>query len=691
MKSPERLDEPSILPAIDRRRFIQLLGGGVAVLFFSGPTAEAQRRRGWGREKPPELEAWIHIGADGTVSVFTGKTEVGQNIRTSLSQVVAEELRTPLPSIRMVMADTDLVPWDAGTFGSRTTPDMASYLRRAAATARETLIELAAKEWGVEREKLEARDGLVTDGERSVFFGQLSQGKELVATITDDVPTAPATEWKIAGTSVPKVDGRSFVTGAHRYSTDIRRPGMVHGKVLRPAAYEAKLVEADLSKAEALEGVAVHRDGDFIGVTATSAALAAKALAAIDAEWKGGQEISHRELFEHLRKTSRRDDGDRDERLEEALAGARHKREANYTVAYIAHAPLEPRAAVAEWDDDGKLTVWTGTQRPFGVKDELMREFSLPGERVRVIVPDTGSGFGGKHSGECAVEAARLAKSAGRPVKLVWTREEEFTWAYFRPAGVIEARAGIDADGKLTAWDFHNHNSGGAAIETPYDVPHRATRAHGSDSPLRQGSYRGLASAANAFARESFMDELAAAAELDPLEFRLRNLSNDRLRAVLEAAAERFGWKDRKTENGRASGLACGIDKGGYIANCVEVDTSGDEPKVTRIVAAFECGAVLHPAHVKQQVEGSIVMGIGGALFEAIRFEKGRILNPAFSKYRVPKFSDVPPIEIILLDRKDLPSAGAGEAPILAIAPAIGNAIAAATGKRHRALPMAGR
>ena len=249
---------------------------------------------------------------------------------------------------------------------------------------------------------------------------------------------------------------------------------------------------------------------------------------------------------------------------------------------------------------------------------------------------------------------------------------------------MIEVKAAINGQGKLIAWEFHNHNSGGAAIETPYEVPAKFIRSHGSKSPLRQGSYRGLAAAANCFARESAMDELAAAAGFDPLEFRLKNLKDERLRAVLEAAAERFGWKDR-TGHG---GIACGIDKGGYVANCVEIEMKGKDVKLKRIVAAFECGAIVNPAHLKNQVEGSIVMGLGGALFEAIQFAGGKILNPVLSKYRVPRFSDVPPIEIVLLDRKDQPSAGAGECPIMAISPAIGSAIRSATGKRPRAMPM---
>lgn len=666
-----------------------MLGGGVAVLLFTD-TADAQRQGGGGGARPRELSAWIHIAQDGTVSVFTGKTEVGQNIRTSLSMVVAEELKVPLSAVQMVMADTDLVPWDAGTFGSRTTPDMAPQLRRAAAAAREALIGLAAAEWKVERGTLKADAGKITSSNgQSISYGEVCKGQQLVATVDDKTPVTPATEWKITGKSVPKVNGESFVTGAHHYTTDIRRPGLLHGKVLRAPAFGAKLKSADLSAVGSLQGVAIHRNGDFLGATAASASLAAQALALVKAEWEGGQKLSNAELFDHLKKTATPGGrgGDETGSMDDGLAKATHKLERTYTLEYIAHAPLEPRAAVAEWID-GKLTVWTGTQRPFGVKDELMREFSLPSEKVRVIVPDTGSGYGGKHSGDAAIEAARLAKAAGKPVKLVWTREEEFTWAYFRPAGVMELRSGIDKDGKLTAWEHHNYNSGGAAIGTPYEVPNRLIRTHGSDSPLRQGSYRGLASVANCFARESHMDELAQMVSMDPLEFRLKNLTDKRLRAVLEAAAERFGWKNRKDGAGRGHGIACGIDKGGYIATCVELEMVDGVPKLRRIVAAFECGAILHPKHVTSQVEGSIVMGIGGALFEGIDFKNGRILNPTFSKYRVPRFSDMPPIDIVLVNRTDLPSAGAGEAPILGIAPAIGNAIFAATGKRHHALPM---
>jgi isoquinoline 1-oxidoreductase len=334
--------------------------------------------------------------------------------------------------------------------------------------------------------------------------------------------------------------------------------------------------------------------------------------------------------------------------------------------------------------------VWTGTQRPFANRDELADVFHLPESSVRVIVPDTGSAYGGKHTSDAAIEAARLARAAGRPVKLVWTREEEFTWAYFRPAGVIEVKSGIAGDGTLTAWEFHNYHSGSSGIETPYVVANQRTEYHAVPLILRSGSYRGLAATANHFARETHMDALAIAAKMDPLEFRMKNLANPRMRAVLEAAAKSFGWPRKKTQEGQGFGVACGDEKGSYVATCAEVavDKASGAVRVVRLVEAFECGAIVNPDGLRKQVVGAMIQGLGGALFEAIEFENGCIKNPHFASYRVPRFRDVPEIEAILLDRKDIPSAGAGETPIMAVAPAIGNAIFDATGIRLNNLPM---
>jgi isoquinoline 1-oxidoreductase beta subunit len=357
----------------------------------------------------------------------------------------------------------------------------------------------------------------------------------------------------------------------------------------------------------------------------------------------------------------------------------------------VQHAPMEPRAAVAEWEGE-KLTVWTGTQNPFGVRGELERAFSLPAGATRVIVPDFGGGFGGKHSGEAAVEAARLAKAAGKPVSLRWTRQEEFTFAYFRPAGVIDVEASLDANGKLATWHMVNVNSGPSGIDCPYRSPKARTRVVQSAPPLRGGSYRGLASTANNFARECAIDELAAMAGMGPLEFRITQLAEDRLRAVLQLAADKFDWKSRAAKRDPAVGvgLACGTEKGSFVATCAEVaiNPADNSFSVRHVCAAFECGAILNPDNLLAQVQGAIVMGLGPALREEMLFADGVIQNPSFAEYRVPRFADVPTLDIHLLDRPDLPSAGAGETPIIGIAPAIANALAQATGKRSRTMPI---
>lgn len=684
-----------------RREFFRIAGFGLIVALLVDRVEAQQPGRRPGGAGPQEIGAWLHIGEDGKITVYTGKVEIGQNIRTSLTQVVAEELHTPVERITVVMADTQLTPFDAGTFGSGTSPRMAPQLRRAAAAARDVLLDMAAEQGNVKRDSLVVQDGKVVDpaSKKSFEFGALTKGKKIAKAIWANVSTTPPEKWKVAGTAVPKVDGREFVTGGHKYASDIKVPGMLFGKVLRPASFKATLVSADASASDAMPGVKVVHSGDFIGVVAPTEHEAAKAVAAIKAKWKSTPQPSSEELFKYLKEHpggrggggggfGGRGGGSSGS-IADGMKAAEHKLQATYTIAYIAHCPLEPRVAVAEWKD-GSVTVWTGTQVPFRVRGEVASAVGVPQEKVRVIVPDMGSGYGGKHNGEAAVEAAKLAKAVGKPVKVLWTREEEFTWAYFRPAGVIEVNAGVAKDGTLTAWEFHNYNSGGSAIQTPYESPNKKIEFHAADSPLRQGSYRALAATANHFARETHMDELAHLVKTDPLEFRLKNTKDARLRAVLEAAAKQFGWGKNKAESGHGFGIAGGTEKGSYVATCAEIaaDAASGRVKVIRAVTAFECGAILNPDHLKNQIEGAVVQGLGGALFEAIRFADGKILNPRFSEYRVPRFADTPTLETVLLDRKDLPSAGAGETPIVAIAPAVGNAIFAATGIRLRSMPM---
>ena len=705
---PERYELDGGLPyrfAVGRRGFLGLLGGVVVLVAAPPGSGQESGRAGRAEGQETDLAAWLHIAEDGSVTVFTGKVEFGQNARTSLAQAVAEELRSPLATIRMVMGDTDLTPFDMGTFGSRSTPYMAPQLRKAAVVARELLKELAGTQWSVDPATLEVAFGQVEHPptKRTLGFGALTKGQKLVRTIAGEVKATPADRWTIAGRSATKVNAREIVTGRHRYTSDLG-PGpfapseLLHGKVLRPPAMGATLASIEQASIESLAGAVVVTDGDFVGIAARTAAEAARAVESLRPRWNLTPQPEGRELFDKLRQAPEpQREGQREGRgggpyvvgsVADARANAAHRLEATYTVAYIAHVPLEPRAAVAQWKD-GRLTVWTGTQRPFGVKSELAEAFHLAEDKVRVIVPDTGSGYGGKHSGECAIEAARLARTAGRPVKVVWTREEEFRWAYFRPAGVIDVKSGTDASGRLVAWEMHNYNSGSSAIRTLYDAAHQHIEFHPGRSPLRQGSYRGLAATANHFARESQMDEIAAAVKLDPLEFRRKNLKDARLQAVLDAAAERFGWAKARSGGGVGCGIAGGFEKGSYVATCAEaqVEPSG-ALRLVRLVAAFECGAVVNPDQLENQIEGSLVMGLGGALFEAVEFDRGVIQNPRLSRYRVPRFSDVPQIDVVLVDRKDLPPAGAGETPIVAVAPAVAGAIFAATGRRLRALPL---
>ena len=683
--------------APDRRDFFKLFGGGIILLLALDTESEAQEGSGRGPRMrgealPQDLGAWLHIGDDGVVTVYTGKAEVGQNVRTSLAQAVAEELRTSPNTIRMVMADTDLTPYDMGTFGSRSTPAMAPQLHKAGAAAREMLLDLAAEKWKADRAALVCENGHIKNAAngQTVSFAELTKGQKLARTIKADAPATPASQWKIGDTNVEKVDARNMVTGKHRYSYDLARPGMLYGKMIRPTAFHATLASVDTKAAEQMPGITVVHDGDFIGVASADPQKLPAAMDAVNAKWKAEPEQPNsREIFAYLKAhpaEANRGAAAESGGIDDALRTAEVKAEATYTIAYIAHVPLEPRAAVAEWNE-GKLTVWTGTQCPFRVRQELMDAFKIPVERVRVIVPDTGSAYGGKHNGDAALEAARLSKAAGKPVKIAWTREEEMTWAYFRPSGVIEVRSGARKDGTITAWDFHNYNSGPSGVKSSYNIRNERAEFHATQYPLRQGSYRGLAATANHFARESHMDELAHAAGMEPLAFRLKNISDPRLRRVFESAAERFGWGKGTARPGQGFGISGGFEKGGYFACCVEITS---QPfKIERVVESFDCGPVVNPEHLKNQVEGSIIQGLGGALFEEIAFENGRILNPRLSKYRLPRFSDAPVhIESVLIDPKDVPSAGAGETPILGIAPAIANAFFNATGKRIRSMPL---
>lgn len=688
---------------LDRRDFVKLLGAGILIgVAAKADAQEPGRGRGrgaggrGGSRGPSTLSARLHIGKDGIITVMTGKVECGQGARSELTQAAAEELGVAPAQVRLVMADTSLVPDDGGTSGSRTTPGTVPAIRQGCAAARELLVAFAAKRWGVDAKTVAIRDGKASDGkpEHSLTYVDLAAdeeaGKALGTEIPRGVTLTPVDKWQVLGTSLPRPNGRDIVTGQHRYPSDMVRPGMLHGKILRRTSFGAKLLSVDTASAKAMPGVVVVQDGDFVGVAAPTSWLAQKALDAIagTAKWESPPHPASATLSEYLRQNAQ--GGMPKNPFAAEVAGAAKSLRQTYQVAYVQHCPMEPRVALAEWEG-GQLTVWTATQAPFGVRGELVRAFGLSDDKVRVIIPDFGGGFGGKHSGESAVEAARLAKAAGKPVHLRWTREEEFTWAQFRPAAVIEAEASLDANGMISSWHFINVNSGGSSIRTPYRVAKNDDRFLSSNAPLRHGSYRALASTANTFARESLMDELAAAAGRDPLEFRLAHLEPGRLRDVLENAAKLFFWNDRvkrEKPQGTGYGLACGTDKGSFVAACAEVEVKDGAITVKHVCQAYECGKIMNPENLLRQVKGGIIMGMGPALREEMQFENGKILNGAFSRYRVPRFEDVPKFDIMLLDPPGVESVGAGETPVIAIAPAIANAVFHATGKRIRQMPL---
>ena len=635
---------PWDLTPADERDWFSVLPDGLVV------AAEPGAGSGWSTS----AAAWVHVAADGAVTAFTGKVDVGQDNTTALSLLVAAELEVPFDSVRLVMGDTDVCPYDEGTFGSRSMPDAGPLLRAAAAAARRSL-----------------------DGRA------LGAGTRRVELVSNHAARSTPPPRREPGIVRPRA--LAAVTGTARYPSDVEVPEMLHGAVLHGPSPAATL--RSLNVPTIADVTVVHEDG-FVGVAAATEEDVARALDTVEAEWDAPPGPGDGDLAVYLRAHPVEVEGwfgsfhDVTGDVDAALAASEVRLEATYTTSYLAHVPLETRAAVAQWDD-GRLTVWTGTQRPFGVRAELAEHFAIGEERVRVVAPTAGGGFGGKHTAEVAIEAARLAQAAGRPVKVRWTREQEFAAAYVRPASVIDVRSGVSADGTLTAWDFLNINSGAAGIGCPYKVPNVRLAFQPADSPLRQGSYRALAATANHFARESHIDELAYELGEDPVDFRLRHLADERLADVLRAAAERAAWPEA------GLGIACGLEKDSRVATCAAVQVDGEgEIRVTHIVTAFDCGAILDPDNLVNQIEGATVMGIGGALHEQVHLEHGRVATRSLSEYRVPRFQDVPQIDVVLLDRPDIAPAGAGETPIVCVAPAIANAAFATDGVRRRALPL---
>ena len=687
---------------LDRRQFFQLLGGGIFVCFTvpdSWAAQEAERRRGFGQQLPQDFNAFLRIGEDGRVTGFTGKVEYGQGIITSMAQILAEELDVPLDSVEMVMGDTDLCPWDMGTFGTMSTRVFGPALRTGAAEARAVLIELAAEQWQVAKEQLRTKAGTVYEqaGQKSISYAELTKGQKILRHVKGAAPKAQS-EDTVIGKEVLRRDAGAKVTGQAKYAGDIRVPGLLHARILRPPAHGAKLIHADTSGAREVEGVQIVEEKDLIAVLHPYSDLAERALAKIKAQYdRPSPTVDDKTIFDHLLKVAPQGQTvAQGGNLEEGRNAAHHVLDQTYLNSYVSHAPIETHSALAKVEGD-KLTLWASTQTPFALKDAAASLLGFPAQNVRVITPFIGGAFGGKSNNQQALEAVRLAKLTGKPIQVVWTRAEEFFYDTFRPAAIVRIQAGAGEAGLITFWDYGVYWAGERGAAQFYNIPHHRTTSYGSgwgsapgSHPFATGPWRAPGNNTNTFARESHIDILASKVGIDPVEFRLKNLNDARMQRVLQAAAKKFGWSPAKAPSKRGYGVACGTDAGTYVAHMAEVavDMRTGNIVVKRVVSAQEMGLCVNPEGARLQMEGGITMGLGYALSEEVRFKGGEILHSNFDTYTIPHFSVVPRIETVILDAKDSPFQGGGEPPIICMGGVIANALFDATGARLLQLPM---
>jgi isoquinoline 1-oxidoreductase len=693
----------NISPGLSRRNFFRLAGGGIVIFVGLGPDAVLAQDAS--RLYPEDFNAYLVIAGNGRVTVFSGKIEMGQGVLTSQAQMVAEELGVDISMVDMVLGDTSKCPWDMGTFGSLTTRMFGPALRAAGAKARQALVSLAATKLGVPEDRLEARDGIISvidEPQRKLSYGELSRGARIAQLVDKEAALRAASEFRVMGLSPTRLDGVDKVTGAAKYAGDIRIPGMLYARLLRPPAHGAHLLKLDTSGAEALPGTRLVREGDLIAVLHPDTEAAAIALGRVKADWQLPEaKPDTGSIFDHIvnHVADQKNTVDRGN-LSAARGNAASLFEATYRKGYVAHAPIETHTALAEVQG-GKATVWASTQTPFPTRDSIAQSLGLSQKNVRVITPFVGGGFGGKSAGGQAVEAARLAQITGKPVQVAWTREEEFFYDTFDPAAVVKIVSGLGKDGRISLWDYTVYAAGERGAMLFYDIPNARVRLVGRTSyapetagasvhPFAVGPWRAPGANMNVFAVESQIDIMATAARIDPVEFRLRHFAEPRMRKVLQAAADAFGWKVSAAPSKRGFGVACSVDAGTCVATIAEVkvNRATGKVRVLRMVCAQDMGIVVNPIGAKMQIEGGLTMGLGYVLSEEVRFHGGEILDRNFDTYELPRFSWVPRIEAILVKNDDLAPQGGGEPSITTTGAVIANAVFDAIGVRMFQLPM---
>lgn len=693
--------------SMNRREFLKrlgVLGGGIIIGFNTldrHAWARMPRTGFLGAGIPTDFNAFLRIGADNRVVLYTGKIEMGQGAMTSIPQLLAEELHVNYDSVDIVMGDTDLCPWDAGTFGSLSIRYFGIFLREAAGEARGVLMQLAADHLKSPIGRLATRNGYVYDPskpDRRVSYGELTKGNIIEKHLKDVPSLKPSSEYETMGKSFPRRDAVEKVTGAAKFSGDIRPPGMLYAKILRPPAHGAKLIKADTDPAKNIDGIQIVKEGDFVAVLHEHPDAAEQGLAQIKAQFdrpKTG--VDDKTIFDHLLKSTPNPEiASQGGNLITGEKLASTVIEETYFNSYVAHAPMEPHTAAAKFDGK-KLTVWASTQTPFRVKELIAEQLGLTADLVRVIVPYVGGAFGGKSASQQALEAARLAKRIGKPVQVAWSRAEEFFYDTFRPAAIVKIKSGLNSSGRIAFWDYNVYYAGMRGCKQFYEIPHHNEMVHGRwrgragrHHPFAVGPWRAPANNTNTYARDLHLNLMASKAGADPLQFRLEHLKDKRMINVLQAAAKKFGWQSIKTPSGRGHGIACGIDAGTYVAFMaeVEVDRSSGNVDVKRVVCAQDMGVVVNPEGATTQMEGCITMGLGYAFTEEIHFKDGEIFDLNFDTYTIPAFSWLPKIETVILENLNLAPKGGGEPAIIGMGGVIATAIYDAVGAAVFQLPM---
>jgi isoquinoline 1-oxidoreductase len=677
----------------NRRDFLQTTGAGIFVLFTVGDLEAALQRRG-GRDYPADFNAYLRIKEDGRVSCFTGKIEMGQGIITSFAQMIAEELDIAVDSVDMVMGDTLLCPWDSSTTGSRSTKYFGPSLRRAGAEARAVLLQLASEKLKLPLDQLIVKDGIVRDKKdnKKISYADLARGNRIERHVSD-VPIKHYSKHIVSGKAHLRSDAVEKLTGKAKFAGDIRLPGMLYAKVLRPPSHDAKLINVDISAAEQVIGARVIHDGDLVAILHPNPEDAEKALSKIKAQFEEADlGINDQNIFEHLQASASGGNVVEEKgNLDEGKKQATLSKESIFFNHYVAHAPMEPHTVMVDIGKE-KVRVWASTQAPFRVQGSVAQTLNISEEKVHVKTPFVGGGYGGKKSGLDVIQATRLAKLTGKPVQIALSRKEEFFYDTFRPAAVIKLKSGIDKSGKITYWDYDNYFAGSRSSEPIYNIPHfRVFSRGGRDVQLFEtGAWRGPGSNTNVFAMESQTDILAHAAGMDPLSFRLKNLTDERMIHVLKAAADKFGKTFSKGPSGKGFGIACTNYLNTYVVTMaqVNVDKNNGTVQVERMVCAQDMGELINPQGAKLQIEGGLTMGLGYALTEEIKFKNKKVLIENFDSYEFTRFSGTPKIEVVLINNLDLPPQGCGEPAITTSGAVIANAIYDAVGARLFTLPM---